>query len=129
MQLVHPDGTGRKQLGKTPQTKYRLTRFSPAGREVLSIESRTAESGTETSVVILDIETGDRRVLAHRAGQPYPVSACWSADGAWVAYSFGKMELSHLQVIEGDLELIRAGGTEHRQLDLPSPVWSVADWR
>lgn len=129
--LVRPDGRSRKPLGKpVPQTKLRLLRFSPDRRTVLAGQVRKTGPSTEGyDLVLVDLESGDRRLLMEGKPTAYPVTACWSPDGSWVAYSLAEPDPGSPRSSKAFLEIIRADGTRKRRIDVQAPILSVVDWR
>lgn len=129
--LVRPDGRSRKPLDKpVPQTKLRLLRFRPDRKTVLAGQVRkTGPSSEGYDLVLVDLESGDRKVLVEGKPDSYPVTACWSPDGSWVAYSQAEPGGPSSRNPEAHLEVIRADGTQRRRVVLPASILSVLDWR
>lgn len=118
--VVRPDGTGRKLIAKLG-TEFRFRRFCPDQRGILGMQ----KEDSRFSLAVATPASGSVRVLVPGADKSYPLSACPSPDGSWVAYSFTETE----SVQEGYLEVIRVDGSGRRRIDLPAHTSFVFDWR
>ncbi|MEM8696837.1 MAG: hypothetical protein AAGE05_12525 [Pseudomonadota bacterium] len=72
-----------RQLTATPDTSEHDAQFSPDGRTIAFASGPIAGGGT--FLELLDIESGDRRILRESAGRIYGPS--WSPDGRRIAYT------------------------------------------
>jgi Tol biopolymer transport system component len=89
-----PDGSDRTELGPV-QTAYGAPQRSPDGRYVAFGGDGVVEG--DTGVVLLDLDTGTRRVLASN-GATQPI---WSPDGSRIVAYLPSRELAVFDVATG----------------------------
>jgi Tol biopolymer transport system component len=79
--VMHPDGTGLRQMTKPGHNYSWNPRFSPDGKWILY--KHLVNGRLSVRVVNLDGTTG-REVLG-QVGRAAPEAACWSPDGRYIA--------------------------------------------
>jgi Tol biopolymer transport system component len=127
--VANADGTGMKILTLTrvnPEQYYdRHVKWQPGGKEILFIRA-WGDNGGPQGVGLVDATTGSIRFVAT---QQSITSACWSPDGAWIAYTGTRIPhpgttahaTSGVWVVRSD------GSGEHQIATLPNPSWCA--WR
>jgi dipeptidyl aminopeptidase/acylaminoacyl peptidase len=97
----------RRTLAETEDAEYEGPRFSPDGKSVAVIRwtRSTPEKAPEVRVAVLDLDTGDERVVTE-GWDRWPSSLRWTPDGRSLvvtADSDGRAPLFRVDVASGDV--------------------------
>jgi TolB protein len=123
--IVKPDGTGKRNLTRTPNLTEWSQLWSPNGRKLAFNE--TASYAPESQICVMNADRSARRTLTDGA---YSYMGSWSPDGRRIAYT--KANGAQDAIGRGTLEIyvMNADGRGNRRLtrnkgiDDESPAWS-----
>lgn len=123
--IAKVDGTGKTPLAL--DATLGQIRFGAEGRKVLAIQVRNPGTDmAENDLVIIDPKTSERRVVLQGKPKEFPLTACCSPDGTWIAYACSDAESRERGSF---LEVIQADGTGRHRMELLPRVFTVVDWR
>jgi Tol biopolymer transport system component len=128
--VANADGSGTRILTLTvanPKQYYDTeVKWQPGGNEILFIRA-WGDNGSPQEVGLVDANTGKVRFVAT---QDSITSACWSPDGAWIAYTGARVlhrGTSPRKATSG-VSVVRADGSgDHQVASIPNP--SRCAWR
>jgi len=89
--LINSDGTGRRNLTRTPDIHELYPQASPDGKKICFLADRQQDGKTLRGVYTMNADGSNRVEVAERARQP-----CWSPDSTRIA--FVKQEFSRFRV-------------------------------
>jgi Tol biopolymer transport system component len=127
--IANADGSGTRILtltGANPKEYYDIqARWQPGGNEILFIRA-WGDNGSPQRVGLVDADTGSVHFVAT---QDSITAACWSPDGAWIAYAGARVThpginprgTSGVWVVRAD------GASDHQIARLPNPF--TCAWR
>lgn len=127
LSVIHPDGTGKTRLNKLGPRLVMIARFCPDPTEILGLRTDFLQGGqgpSRPTILTANRDTGALQVLVRGTENTYPLVACPSPDGSWVAFSCALLDSGR----RGQLQFIRADGTDRRQIALPASVAYVGGW-
>jgi TolB protein len=121
LHIVIASGTTYETVTEDPSSSSRLS-WSEDGTQIVFDRGTGPGQG---SLVILDVDTGDERVLLEEepSGAPglVPNSPAWSPDGSQIAFSSGIGDIFVIDVDDGSLRKVVAAGRGCRG---SYPAWS-----
>src|SRR3954463_8547782 len=86
IELMRPDGTGRRALTAATTAYQFAPAWSPGGTSI--VFGRARRAGTE--IVVASVDRRTQRMIVRQksdARLPYVGSPAWSPDGRWIAYT------------------------------------------
>jgi Tol biopolymer transport system component len=126
--LVHPDGTGSRDLtgGAIKDHVFSIFRISPDGRRVAYVEIRVEDNVRKSRLFVVDIEGGNRREIPVAFEPNTTATPSWSPDSTRLALGLVNDETN-----EGAIWLVDLDGTNFQKLALPPGRWNLKlyDWR
>ncbi len=128
IRLIAPDGSAERTL-ITTDTGFSLMRWSPDGSQLAVIESRQTESEFSQFIRVIEIETGDSRIVYQSKWRADSLN--WSPDGRFIAAAAyretGWRGLLEIEVESGEYETLVSAETRGAAY---SPDGSqIAFWR
>ena len=126
--LVHPDGTGARDLteGSANDDLFSIFKISPDGRNIAYVEIKTVDDVRHSRLFIADIESKRTREVPVKFDPGTYASVCWSPDGSRLA-----LNLFDDKTKEGSIELVNLDGSALTKVPLPPGRWNlhVCDWK
>jgi hypothetical protein len=144
--LFRPDGTGERLLIEAPQERSKTTdanlfQFSPDSRTIAfdfqkleMVNGRPMTASIDLCLIGLDGK--DRRTVRKGTPELYPLNACWSPGGKWLAITIWEKpagagpDPAPLSRGTASVEIIDVDGRTKQAVFLPpAPIYSLLDWR
>ena len=126
--LVHPDGTGARDLteGSANDDIFSIFKISPDGRSIAYIAIKTVGDVRHSRFFIADIESTRTREIPVKFDPGTSAGVCWSPDGSRLA-----LNLFDDRTKEGSIELVNLDGSAIGKIPLPPGRWNVhvCDWK
>jgi RNA polymerase sigma factor (sigma-70 family) len=125
--LVHPDGTGARNLteGSANDDLFSIFRISPDGRSVAYVEIKTVNEIRHSRLFVVEIDGKNRREIPAPLPPGITAAVCWSPDGLRLA-----LNLLDSRTKEGTIALVDLDGSNFQKLPLPPGRWNIliCDW-
>jgi RNA polymerase sigma factor (sigma-70 family) len=125
--LVHPDGTGARQLseGSANDDVFYSGKIAPDGRSVACVESKLVGEVRQARLFVVDIDGQHPREIQIPFDRNTSVIVCWSPDGSRLA-----LNVIDQRTKEGSIKLVDLDGSNLRNVPLPPARWNLlaCDW-